>query len=277
MKIPVLCYHASFVNGDAYQDNNLVAFSEDLKLIDQLGFKVIPLLLAVLAFKRKSPIPEKAVAITLDDGTDFDYFDIRHPVHGQQRSMLNRMMDFVAEFGCERQPLLHATSFVVASPAARDELDARCLFGKRWYNDNWWAAAVATNLIGVANHSWDHNHPETTSSHADSKRGTFRSIVSIELANYQIRRAQEYIVALAPNPATTLFAYPYGESNDYLINEYFPRFAADLGITAAFSTEPAPITDACLQWNLPRFACATHWKSQEDLALILRESSRSFA
>ncbi len=272
MRIPVLTYHAAFVNGSNYQDNNLMAFAEDLRLVDRLGLKIIPLTLVVRALVEGHPVPQYSVAISLDDGTDFDYVDLHHPVFGLQRSFLNTMRDFVAEFGSARQPTLHATSFVIASPAARDELDKRCLMGAHWYNDTWWAAAVSTNLMGIANHSWDHNHPDTTTLNGDVGRGTFRSIDNVTLADHQIRLAQNYLINKAPNPATALFAYPYGESNDYLEQEYFPRFGRELGIAAAFSTQPAPITEGASRWNLPRFVCAADWKSRDDLARILRDA-----
>jgi hypothetical protein len=107
------------------------------------------------------------IAFTMDDGTNFDYYDLPHPIWGTQRSMLNIMKDFVDEFGAAAQPELHATSFVIASPDARSELDRKCLINRNWYTDEWWTDAIASGLMGIGNHSWDHNHPSSTPSRND--------------------------------------------------------------------------------------------------------------
>ena len=272
MKIPVLTYHSAFVGSD-YETNNLIALSADLQLVDSLGFRIVPLVEAVATFISRSRCDEKVVAISLDDGTDFDYRDLDHPVFGNQRSAYNVLREFVARFGVHRQPTLHATSFVIVSPVARREIDERCLIGAQWYSDAWWPDAAASKLMGIASHSWDHNHPETSSEQKGIPRGTFRTINNITLADYQIRQAQEYLVAKAPNPATCMFAYPYGESNEYLTREYFPRFGPELGIRAAFGTESAPITEGSNLWDLPRFVFGANWKTQQELAQLLCSST----
>jgi hypothetical protein len=79
------------------------------------------------------PVPARSVAMTFDDGTDLDFRDRMHPLHGLQRGMLNILLDFIAVHGRRRQPQLHATAFVIASPEARGELDQRssCLVRMR--------------------------------------------------------------------------------------------------------------------------------------------------
>ncbi len=39
-------------------------------------------------------------------------------------------------------------------------MDREALFGLGWMSDDWWAEAVATGLLAVENHSWDHPHPD---------------------------------------------------------------------------------------------------------------------
>ena len=74
-----------------------------------------------------------------------------HPVYGPQRSFYNILRDFQTEMGAAAQPLLHMTSFVIASPGARRELDARCLapLGLRGMTDGWWAAAAQSDACSA--------------------------------------------------------------------------------------------------------------------------------
>ena len=166
------------------------------------------------------------------------------------------------------------TSFVIVSPEARAELDRSCMIGRGWWNDTWWGEAVASGFIDIANHSWDHNHdalPECLSHGV--QRGTFRSIASRDLADIEIRRAQELLVRRVPNPGIALFAYPYGECNDYLVGEYFPRYAPQLGIQAAF-TDAADCFEANANpWAVPRFICGRDWKRPQDLDMILDDAA----
>jgi peptidoglycan/xylan/chitin deacetylase (PgdA/CDA1 family) len=271
-KVPVLTYHSAAVGAD-YPSNNLLAFREDLFSLTSLGYHIVSLRAVADAVLTGSTLPEKPVALSLDDGSDFDYHDLPHPRFGMQRSILNSLADFARDMGRDRQPALHATSFVIVSPQARKELDERVLIGTNWWRDDWWADAVSTTLMGIASHSWDHNHPASTVHFDGVQRGTFTSIASQSVADFEIRQAQEYLVRKAPNPATALFAYPYGESNEYLQREYFPRFARDLGLIAAFGTAPAPITPDSPIWNLPRYVFGHDWKTPADLLALLRDAA----
>src|SRR6266480_4069826 len=152
MQVPVLAYHAARVSGDDYALNDHVAFFHDLRLLHRMGIRVVDLGNVVSRLHFGDLDTDGCVAITFDDGTDFDYFDLPHPVWGTQRSMFNIMKDFVREFGPDAQPDLHATSFVIASPTARKELDRTCLVGRDWYTDDWWPAAIASGLMSIANH-----------------------------------------------------------------------------------------------------------------------------
>jgi hypothetical protein len=146
------------------------------------------------------------------------------------------------------------------------------MIGAHWWNDHWWQPAVASGLLGIANHSWDHNHDSISWSRADGRsRGTFASIDNFAAAEGEIARATKFIRKTALNPAATLFAYPYGEANRYLVEEYFPAEHERIGVDAAFVSRGEPITEASNRWCLPRYTCGQHWKSPDELRVLLRD------
>jgi peptidoglycan/xylan/chitin deacetylase (PgdA/CDA1 family) len=184
--------------------------------------------------------------------------------------MLNIMKDFVREFGPDAQPELHATSFVIASPEARRDLDRTCLAGRNWFTEDWWPLAIASGLMSIANHSWDHVHPTLgIVAQREQKKGTFTAIDTYEDADAQIRRATDYIMQRTEHKACPLFAYPYGECNDYLTTEYLPNFRDEHRIDAAFGTSAGGSSTPSGIWNLSRIVCGYHWKSGSDLAALL--------
>jgi hypothetical protein len=201
--VPVLAYHATNIDGNDYATNDHVAFAQDLQRIDALGYRVVALSDVVDALLNDALLPERSVAITFDDGTDFDFHDRMHPTHGLQRGMLNILLDFIHEHGAQRQPRLHATAFVIVSPQAREELGRRSMIGAGWWNDDWWPHAIASWLLGVANHSWDHNHDLVSTAPARSATGTFRCIDTWVLADFEIRQARAYIDRKLPTRRRT--------------------------------------------------------------------------
>lgn len=272
--VPVLTYHALNIAGNEYAGNDHVAFASDLELVTTLGWKIAPLHRIVDAFLGgTAPMPAKTLAVTLDDATDFDFRDLPHPTAGLQRSMLNIMRDFAAaQPGA--QPDLHATSFAIASPEAREAMDRVCILGRGWMSDAWWADAVKSGLIGIANHSWDHTHEAVERvAQRNQEKGNFFCIDTEADADAQIRAAARFIESRAPSPSTALFGYPYGHVNDFLSRDYLPRQAASITpfVKAAFGTEAGRISSASDRWNLPRFVCGWHWKSSEELAKLLRD------
>lgn len=91
-------------------------------------------------------------------------------------------------------------------------------------------------------------------------------------ADKQIRQAARVIdEAIAPRK-TSLFAYPYGEANEYLLREYLPRFRHEHRMRAAFTCEPAPVHKTSNQWALPRYVCGLHWKSNEEFRALLKDA-----
>jgi Polysaccharide deacetylase len=273
MRIPVLTYHANNISGNDYANNDHVAFASDLALVTQMGWRVMPLHVVVdeLLVPREQ-LADKVLAITFDDGTDFDFHDLAHPSCGTQRSMINIMRDFAADHP-GGQPFLHATSFVIASPEARTAMDRLCMIGRDWMNETWWPDAVSSGLMGIANHSWDHNHECLEAGvRRGREKGNFHCIDTYADADAEIRDAAHYIAGKAPNKSVSLFGYPYGHVNDFLRREYFPRQAlsATSVTRAAFGTEPGMIAPGSDRWNLPRYVCGWHWKSSDELRAILR-------
>ncbi|MCJ7816092.1 MAG: hypothetical protein MUP31_08605, partial [Xanthomonadales bacterium] len=137
--VPVLTYHSLNVLKNSYQENDHLAFESDLRTIDRLGLKVIPLSHILDWYEDKIPFKEirGGVAITLDDGSWLDFHNIVHPTCGSQPSMFNLLEAFKDSLAASRQPTPHVSSFVISSPEARDELDRKNLLGNGWWGDDW--------------------------------------------------------------------------------------------------------------------------------------------
>ena len=269
MKIPVLLYHAMNVHGNDYGKNDHVALASDLADLARSGFEAMPLHRVVQAWRsdRASLEGRRIATLTCDDGSDFDARDLDHPRWGMQRSFLDILRDF-AKRRRGSGPAPHMTSFVIVSPEARAKLDRTCMVGRGWWNEDWWPSAAATGLMAIANHSWDHNHESIPDARWPGiRRGTFASVDSEPLADWQIAQADRYLRARLPSPSASLFAYPYGETNEFLADRWFParsdRFAA------AFTTEPAYLTDASDPWRMPRFTCGRDWKTPGEFRALL--------
>ena len=159
MRIPVLAYHAVNIAGNDYANNDHVAFAADLRLIDDLGLRAVPVHWVVDQLLGTATRDlAGCVALTCDDGSDLDFTDVEHPTHGPQRSLYHGITDFHAERGVQAQPDLHLSCFVIASAEARGHLDRNCLAGLDWMSDRWWRPALETGRMAIENHSWDHNH-----------------------------------------------------------------------------------------------------------------------
>ena len=269
MRVPVLTYHAMNIAGNDYSNNDHVALAEDLRVIRQLGLRIAPLALVVDAVRGDAPASalEHSVALSFDDGSWFDWHDIEHPAYGVQRGFAGILRDFSAETAAAAQ----ATSFVIVSPDARAILDRTCMIGRGWWGDEWWPLAVAEGSIAIESHSWDHNHQTLphTAQHAQRK-GTFVSIDTHADADAEIRQANDWLDAHCPTRRTSLFAYPYGESNDYLVEDYLPRRESEHRLRGAFTTVPRPTELDSNCWRLPRYVCGSHWRSPAELQALLR-------
>ena len=271
MRIPVLAYHAANIAGNDYANNDPVAFAADLRMINDLGLRIVPLHWVVeqlIGVGNRNL--EGCVALTCDDGSHFDFNDLDHPTHGPQRSLYNSLLDFIAEFGVEAQPDLHLTSFVIASPQAREQIDRTCLAGNAWMGEQWWPSAQRSGLIAIENHSWDHNHPAVQQPGIDGmQRGSFLEVDNHARANAEIAAAADYINERIAPSRTSIFCYPFSHVPEYLRIEYFPQFADEHGMLAAMGDSAEPVTDSSDRWNLPRYICGWRWKSPEALREIL--------
>lgn len=271
---PVLTYHAVHVDGNDYANNDHLGLVHDLELIHALGWQVIPARYIVKALLSDGldRLPARSLALTFDDGSWFDWYDLPHPRFGLQRGFAGILRDFRAKYGLDAQPGLHATSFVIVSSEARDALDRACMIGQGWWTDVWWSKASKEGLLAIANHSWDHRHPKLPESlRHGSGYGNFLEKFDKMECDWQVQQSQELLAKILWAPPEPLFAYPFGETPKLLARDYFPRYGETLGLIGAFATIPEPVTADSDPWRLPRFVFRRDWHSPEELRRLLGE------
>ncbi len=270
LQVPILTYHANNINGVGYQNNDHVALAADLQLIHQLGMQIISLdqLIDWRLGKAPDAAVERAVVLTCDDGTDFDYYDLHHPTHGLQTSFFNQLK----AHQLKNSQTVHMTNFVIVSPTARQALDERCLIGRNWWRDDWWQDAQQSGLMQIANHSWDHNHG--IFDNQNTTDDSFHHIDNKALCDQQILQAQDYLhQQLGNGYQNKYFAYPYGNYSDYLRFEYLPQLGETMNLVAAFTTEPQHVNRHSELWAMPRYVCNNDWKSTAQLKQILTQAT----
>ncbi len=279
MPAAILTYHPIHVVENTYEGSDLVALERDLATIERLGIPVRPLheLFPPPGTDPRSP-PGIAdvgpcVAITFDDGSVFDYVDHDHPTCGRQRSAATILREAARTHRTLAAARPLAATFVIASPAARAELDRKDYGGGNYWPDDWWAQAAASGVLSVESHSWDHNHASLERSvQRDNVRGTFRNIETWDEAEAEIARSLDYIAARS-GVRPRFFAYPWGEASDYLAREYLPRRGPALGLHAALSGPDKArgfATRASDRWLVPRLICGSDWKAPGELEALLR-------
>ncbi len=261
---PILTYHSQLLFGNDYGNNSHVGLATDLDVIAAAGKQIVPLKLLVDGLLTgTSPLDlDQVVCITFDDGCDFDWRDIEHPVHGLQPAFATLLRRHR-----ERHPgqTVHATSFVLADPQARATISQSDL-GQAWMNDDWWAQAEASGILAIESHGLDHRHPSLAPGSAG--HGHYRAIADASSCAEQVDRAGAMIGARSGR-RPDLFAYPYGEASDYLRREYLPDFVARHGIRAAVATVPGHFHWQSDRWFLPRYVSLQDWRSPEDLARLI--------
>ncbi|HQR11530.1 MAG TPA: polysaccharide deacetylase family protein [Casimicrobiaceae bacterium] len=281
MKAVVLTYHSHRVLGPDYSANDHAALPVDLATIARAGGRIVSLATLVDAIEahqsglRAGNQDATMVALTFDDGPVWDFADFVHPLFGPQRSFANAMQDFRSTEAGSAQLEVCATSFVIASPEARRAMETT--FDRRYtyleagsLDDAWWSQAIAGGLVAIGNHSWDHLHPGLdVVAHSRQVRGDFTQVTSVADADAQIRGAMRYIDAHTGGRAAPFFAYPYGHCNEFLSADYLPGEGPDIGLRAAFTTEPRSIAGTENIWRLPRYTCGHHWRSPEELERIV--------
>ncbi|MBX3693519.1 polysaccharide deacetylase family protein [Dokdonella sp.] len=277
MRVPVLTYHAVNIAGNDYATNDHVALASDLRTINRLGLRVVPLQWVV---EQRLGLTTRdlsaCVALSCDDGSDFDFRDLEFREHGLQRSFFNILGDFVSEHGAAEQPHLNMTSFVIASPEARAHIDRGALDGRGWMSEDWWPEAETSGLMTIGNHSWDHNHPAIPAPGVDGMpRGSFLDVDNEKRADAEIADAARYINARIAPRRSRLFCYPFSHIPAFVHDDYLPRRGADIGLLAAFGDGAVPVTMASDIWNLPRYICGWHWRDPQALCGILDASAQA--
>ncbi len=267
--------------GPDYASNDHVALRTDLQLIGEAGYDIVSLAELVDRFRaaqRGAPANAHAapcVAITFDDGPEYDAVDHVHPRLGPQRSFLGTLQDFARSPAGKAQPGLHATSFVIACPAARKVMEEVTGDGPYYLhagamNDAWWSPAIDSGLMAIANHSWDHLHPALPRvAHSRQARADFRQVDNAFDADAQILAAAKYIDERTGGRAARFFAYPFGHYNDYLVKEYFAGEPSRTGIVAAVTVDGRPVRTADSIWTLPRYSCGYNWTTPDALRELL--------
>jgi peptidoglycan/xylan/chitin deacetylase (PgdA/CDA1 family) len=267
--------------GPDYASNDHVALRTDLPLIGEAGYDIVSLSELVDRF-RAAQCGETAnahaapcVAITFDDGPEYDAVDHAHPRLGPQRSFLGTLQDFAQSPAGKAQPGLHATSFVIACPAARKVMEQVTGDGPYYLhegamNDAWWSPAIDSGLMAIANHSWDHLHPALPRvAHSRQARADFTQVDNAGDADAQILAAAEYIDERTGGRAARFFAYPFGHYNDYLVKEYFAGEPSRTGVVAALTVDGRPLRTTDSIWTLPRYSCGYNWTTPDGLRELL--------
>ncbi len=274
LKIPVLTYHSANVTGNEYHNNDHIALSHDLEVLNNLGYQVIPAswLVDWLSGRRELSKSGKFVVLTFDDGVKMDYQDWVFQNHGLQISFLNILKQFANTYK-DQQANVHASCFVIASRDARKSIQKLALSDDSLLGDEWWAAADKSQFLSIENHSWDHNHPDcATTAQKIGITGSFDVIDSYDECDQEIRQASKFIHSIT-GKSSFLFAYPWGQYSEYIANQYFPDFQHHHRVTAAFTTEPAHVHSKTNQWLIPRYVCGEQWKSVDELAKIIQWGS----
>jgi peptidoglycan/xylan/chitin deacetylase (PgdA/CDA1 family) len=264
----ILTYHSQNVRGYSTADNDHVALQADLEHLHSAGLRIVSLgrLIDLLDGHCSAADLEGTVCLSFDDGCDFDVRDLDFPGVGVQRSFLGILEDFKARHGDTAQPGLHATSFVIASEKARRVIDSRSLFGHGWISDDWWQESVQSGLLTIANHGWDHNHPDLDP-HAGGAGG-FTSIDTQQQCERQVIQAATTI-AEKSGRWPDLFAYPFGESSAFIRERFFPGQIEHHRCRAALGTYPGLVTEQSNRWNLPRFVCGRDWRTPDELLGVI--------
>jgi hypothetical protein len=89
------------------------------------------------------------------------------------------------------------------------------------------------------------------------------------------RRPSRLAGASRRREGPTLFAYPWGDASDFLVNEYFPRHEAEHGVAAAFAGGGDFVRPDSSPWAIPRFVCGGDWKSTQELETLLGDCAAS--
>jgi peptidoglycan/xylan/chitin deacetylase (PgdA/CDA1 family) len=263
--VPVLTYHSQNIAGNDYATNDRQALASDIQAISQTGLRVISLSDFVdwLIGNLPEAFARNTIVLTSDDAPIFDYEEVEYCDFGPQtptRSIL-------------RNSNAHITLFAIASQQAREEIGEDALGNASFMTNRWWREAGRSPSAAIENHGWDHCHPAV--SEPVGGAGTFFGVSDYESCDQQVNKAADSIAAVTGR-RPDLFAYPYGESSDYLKNRYLPEHEKEHGMRAAVSTTPEYATRDSNRWDIPRFMCGRDWNSPEEFQVILDKAKRSW-
>ena len=137
------------------------------------------------------------MALSCDDGTDYDWRDVIHPEHGLQTSFAESIRSFQRERpGSSRRfrsPVCHRQS-----QSARRQIDVGAMGGQGALNDDWWQAANASGLMPIESHGWDHNHPPCRRwCSASSAAAIFSRLIPSPKCDMHVRAAANFIESRA--------------------------------------------------------------------------------
>ncbi|MEH6344011.1 MAG: polysaccharide deacetylase family protein [Bermanella sp.] len=219
----VLQYHHISNITPASTSVSPVKFIEHLNLINDMGFQVLPLTDVIKSINNSTQPTRKTLAISFDDG----YLSIYQNAFPELKK---RGLPF--------------TIFI--SPNAIDNQHGNSL--------NWQQLKeMIEHGATIANHSLNHGHLLNLNKHETMTDWKNRIINNIESAQNRL------VEKLAINHK--LFAYPYGEFNQELIN-----ILKELNYTA-FSQQSGPISSCSNLQALPRFSASGQYSELETLKI----------
>ena len=277
VSVSILTYHSHNISGNDYPENDHAALVTDIDVLRREGFHFVGLrrIVGAVLGGWQDPLlrEKKCVAFTFDDGPIFDFRDFEHSRFGLQKSFRRILSEMKGRHPHDAHELC-ATSFVIASSAARQcmAMAPECGFSEvtGWLADGWWVDAARYGLLDIGNHSWDHVHPSLPEAAITGDlRGNFGDVRTELDADAQIAMASYYIKLKTAGLAVPFFAYPFGHTSEYLLNEYFPHHQCRHGMTAAFTADGRPVEPDENRWSLPRFVCGYNWRSPDELLKML--------
>jgi hypothetical protein len=271
MRVPVLTYHSNNIAGNDYTGNDHVAFAADLRLIDDLGLRIVPLQRVVdRLLGRHADDLHHCVALTCDDGTDFDHVDIDHPTDGLQRSLFNCLRDF-RNAARRRGPAGPAPDQLRDFRSRRARTDGQGVHGRTWLDER--GVVARSRLFGPDGDREPQLGPQpsvpadarvrsawsaATSSRSRPKR---RPNSRLRKRRTTCRRASA-AGRVCSATRSAISANTYTETG-------CRRAAHRSASTLPSATARPPVTESGDRWNLPRYICGWHWKTPDELRAIL--------
>jgi hypothetical protein len=155
-KVPILTYHSWTRAGCTEETSNALGLAADLEVLHQNGYTIVPVYWIsqwALGDRDGSTLPSKPVGITFDDGDNLDWVDsVSEDCPANALSFKTILENFKATHPNLPAYSPHTSSFVIASPIARD------IIGGNTMSESWWHEAQSSSIMEIYNHSTDHDH-----------------------------------------------------------------------------------------------------------------------